>query len=155
MGSLSVEVVGKFGSKEDANKLLYAPLSTQATFRKSRVYRLEFDGGDDLARAFVHKCLVDQYADDVTFDQKSYFDEYEFYIDYGMKPGALDLEKEAIISSQKGDDNSNFNLIKLELLQRVYVFSSSEVSSDPFVRDVCNPAIHVWSVIDSNGRKVA
>ncbi|MGB0610855.1 MAG: hypothetical protein ACPGNW_07735, partial [Verrucomicrobiales bacterium] len=101
------------------------------------------------------KCLVDQYADDVTFDQKSYFDEYEFYIDYGMKPGALDLEKEAIISSQKGDDNSNFNLMKLELLQRVYVFSSSEVSSDPFVRDVCNPAIHVWSVIDSNGRKVA
>ena len=51
MGSLSVEVVGKFGSKEDANKLLYAPLSTQATFRKSRVYRLEFDGSDDLARA--------------------------------------------------------------------------------------------------------
>ena len=125
MGSLSVEVVGKFGSKEDANKLLYAPLSTQATFRKSRVYRLEFDGSDDQARAFVHKCLVDQYTDDVTFDQKSYFDEYEFYIDYGMKPGALDLEKEAIISSQKGDDNSNFNLMKLELLQRVYVFSSS------------------------------
>ena len=65
-----------------------------------------------------------------------------------MKPGALDLEKETIISSQKGDDNSNFNLMKLELLQRVYVFSSSEVSSDPFVRDVCNPCT-LWSVIDS------
>ena len=52
MGILFVEVVGKFGSKEDANKLLYAPLSTQATFRKSRVYRLEFDGSDDQARAF-------------------------------------------------------------------------------------------------------
>ena len=50
---------------------------------------------------FVHKCLVDQYADDVTFDQKSYFDEYEFYIDYGMKPGALDLEKRQSYQAKK------------------------------------------------------
>ena len=155
MGSLSVEVVGKFGSKEDANKLLYAPITTAATFRKSRVYQLQFDGEEDEAKAFINRCLVDQYADEVSFDQDSYFNEYQFYIDYGMKPGALDLEKEAILSSQKGDDGNNFKLLSLELLQRVYIFSELEISSEPFVRDVCNPAIHVWSVIDSNGRKVA
>ena len=98
MGSLSVEVVGKFGSKEDANKLLYAPITTAATFRKSRVYQLQFDGDEDEAKAFINRCLVDQYADEVSFDQDSYFNEYQFHIDYGMKPGALDLEKEAILS---------------------------------------------------------
>ena len=32
-------------------------------------------------------------ADEVSFDQDSYFNEYQFYIDYGMKLGALTLKR--------------------------------------------------------------
>ena len=53
MGSLSVEVVGKFGFKDDANKLLYAPITSAATFRKSRVYQLQFDGDEGEAKPLL------------------------------------------------------------------------------------------------------
>ena len=91
----------------------------------------------------------------MSFSEESYYKNFKFYIDYGMKPGALDLEREAIISSQKSSNASEFKLLNLELSQRIYIFSDPEVASEPFVRDVCNPAIHVWSVTDADGRKVA
>jgi hypothetical protein len=101
MGFLTAEVVGKFESEQDTSKLLYAPLEQAATFRKSRVYQIEYDGTQDQARSFVLKSLVDRYAEEVSFSEESYYKNFKFYIDYGMKPGALDLEREAIISSQK------------------------------------------------------
>ena len=155
MGFLTAEVVGKFESAQDTSKLLYAPLEQAATFRKSRVYQIEYDGTQDQARSFVLKSLVDRYAEEVSFSEESYYKNFKFYIDYGMKPGALDLEREAIISSQKSSNASEFKLLNLELSQRIYIFSDPEVASEPFVRDVCNPAIHVWSVTDADGRKVA
>ena len=155
MGFLTAEVVGKFESEQDTSKLLYAPLEESATFRKSRVYQIKYDGTEEEARSFVLKSLVDLYADEVSFSREPYFKDFKFYIDYGMKPGALDLEREAIVSSQKGFSVSGFKLLSLELSQRIYIFSDPEIGSEPFVRDVCNPAIHVWSVTDSDGRKVA
>ena len=155
MGVLNVEVGGKFESEEDTGKLLYAPLEQSSTFRRSRVYKIKYDGNEGQAKSFVLRSLVDQYADEVSFSGGAYFGSFKFYIDYGMKPGALDLEREAIISSQKGLDAGEFKLLDLELLQRIYIFSDPEIGSEPFVRDVCNPAIHVWSVTNADGRKVA
>jgi len=155
MGFLTVEVVGKFESEQDTSKLLYAPLEQTAAFRKSRVYQIKYDGTEDQANSFVLRSLVDQYADEASFSGAPYYKNFKFFIDYGMKPGALDLEREAIVSSQKDSNASEFKLLSLELSQRIYIFSDTEIGSELFVRDVCNPAIHVWSVTDADGRKVA
>ena len=153
MEKISAEVIGKFESEGDANKLVYAPLSAPAKYRRTRIYMLEYEGDLGSAKDFVKRSLVDDYADDVFFTGEPAVEDFSFYIDYGMKPGALDLEKEAILSSHKGTEG--FSIVALELVQRIYIFSDPSITSDRFVRDVCNPAIHVWSVTDSNGRKVA
>ena len=50
MGFLTAEVVGKFESEQDTSKLLYAPLEQSATFRKSRVYQIKYDGTEEEAQ---------------------------------------------------------------------------------------------------------
>lgn len=153
MEKISAEVIGKFESEGDANKLVYAPLKVPAKYRRTRVYMLEYEGKIDLAKDFVQRSLVDDYADEVFFTGEPAVQGFSFYIDYGMKPGALDLEKEAILSSHKG--TGGFEIVSLKLVQRIYIFSDPSINSERFVRDICNPAIHVWSVTDSDGRKVA
>ncbi len=153
MEKISAEVIGKFESEGDANKLVYAPLNVPVKYRRTRVYMLEYEGQVESAKGFVERSLVDDYADEVFFTGEPAVKDFSFYIDYGMKPGALDLEKEAILSSHKGSEG--FNIVSLKLVQRIYIFSDPSITSERFVRDVCNPAIHVWSVTDSNGQKVA
>ena len=153
MEKISAEVIGKFESEGDANKLVYAPLNAQVKYRRTRIYILEYEGQVQSAEDFVNRSLVDDYADEVFFTGEPAVQDFSFYIDYEMKPGALDLEKEAILSSHKGTEG--FNILSLKLVQRIYIFSDPSITSERFVRDVCNPAIHVWSVTDSNGRKVA
>ena len=153
MEKISAEVIGKFESEGDANKLVYAPLNAPVKYRRTRIYILEYEGQVQFAEDFVNRSLVDDYADEVFFTGEPAVQDFSFYIDYEMKPGALDLEKEAILSSHKGTEG--FNILSLKLVQRIYIFSDPSITSERFVRDVCNPAIHVWSVTDSNGRKVA
>jgi len=153
MEKISAEVIGKFESDGDANKLVYAPLKVPVKYRRTRLYLLEYDGNEESAKDFVKRSLVDDYADEVIFTGEPAIQDFSFYIDYGMKPGALDLEKEAILSSHRKTEG--FDIVSLKLVQRIYIFSDPPINSDRFVRDVCNPAIHVWSVTDSDGRKVA
>ena len=153
MEIISAEVIGKFESEGDANKLVYAPLEIPVKYRRTRLYLLEYEGNVESAEHFVKRSLVDDYADEVHFTGDPAIEGFSFYIDYGMKPGALDLEKEASLSSHRKAEG--FEIVSLKLVQRIYIFSDPSITSDRFVRDVCNPAIHVWSVTDSNGRKVA
>ena len=153
MEIISAEVIGKFESEGDANKLVYAPLEVPVKYRRTRLYLLEYEGNVESAEHFVKRSLVDDYADEVHFTGDPAIEGFSFYIDYGMKPGALDLEKEASLSSHRKAEG--FEIVSLKLVQRIYIFSDPSITSDRFVRDVCNPAIHVWSVTDSNGRKVA
>ena len=153
MEIISAEVIGKFESEGDANKLVNAPLEVPVKYRRTRLYLLEYAGNVESAEHFVKRSLVDDYADEVHFTGDPAIEGFSFYIDYGMKPGALDLEKEAILSSHRKAEG--FEIVSLKLVQRIYIFSDPSITSDRFVRDVCNPAIHVWSVTDSNGRKVA
>jgi hypothetical protein len=62
-----------------------------------------------------------------------------------MKGGALDLEKETILNYFRSLQNPGFTLTKLILRKRVYVFGN-EANEAPFVRDICNPAVHTWEV---------
>ena len=75
-------------------------------------------------------------------------DDYLFAIDYGMKPGALDLEKEAVVDYYRNLEKTGFELNDLKIEQRVYIFGEVDPAPDRFVRDICNPAIHTWSVIE-------
>lgn len=155
MATLTAEVIGNYDTEGDANALVYAPLSEPCRYRRTRVYELDYDGPEDQAEAFVRRVLVDQFAEQVHFGGAPALSGYCFHVDYGMKPGALDLEKEAILESQKGARNPGITLTALKLTQRIYIFSEAKPAAATFVRDVCNPAIHVWSVTDSDGRDVA
>ena len=72
-----------------------------------------------------------------------------------MKPGALDLEREAILSSHRGARDRSIEIISLKITQRIYIFSGEGAVPDRFIRDICNSAIHVWSVTEANDRDVA
>ena len=155
MNTLQAEVIGNFDSGGDANKLVYAPLDPPCTYRQTRVYSLEYEGDEDAAKAFVHRTLLDAYAEEVHFGSDPALDGYAFYLDYSMRPGALDLEKEAVLASHHGARDKRIEITSLKLTQRIYIFSDGAADPERFVRDIPNPAIHVWSVTDSDGRNVA
>ncbi len=89
-------------------------------------------------------------AQDLQLGDAAVFEDALFFLDYGMKPGALDLEKETIARYHGELEAPGFVLNSLKITQRVYVFGDggSQVSADRFVRDIVNPAIHTWNVSD-------
>jgi len=95
--------------------------------------------------AFVRQVLLDPISQELREGGGSSFDNSSFVLEYGMKGGALDLEKETILGYFRSLQNPGFTLTKLTLRKRVYVFGN-EANEAPFVRDICNPAIHTWEV---------
>jgi len=149
----SFEISDRFIEAGDASELLYAPLSQPLTYRKTRRYDFEFEGDEAKLNQFVTNTLVDKVSQtmhEVDGKGEAIVDgEPLFSLDYGMKPGALDLEKEAIVSYYKSLRNPGFELKDLKIRQCIYVFSAKPSEScDPeiFVRDICNGAIHNWNV---------
>ena len=67
MEKISAEVIGKFESEGDANKLVYAPLNAPVKYRRTRIYILEYEGQVQSAEDFVNRSLVDDYAEEVFF----------------------------------------------------------------------------------------
>ncbi|MCP4849309.1 MAG: hypothetical protein GY899_15320 [Verrucomicrobiaceae bacterium] len=155
MAILTAEVIGKLDGKGDADTLVYAPMGGDCTYQKTRVYSIDYNGASNDAEQFVMGTLVDGYAEEVSFTGEPAIENYAFFIDYGMKPGALDLEKEAIMSSHRGARDRSIDISSLKITQRVYIFSGGEVAPNRFIRDICNSAIHVWSVTEANDRDVA
>lgn len=146
--TLHFEVIGRFQAAADANHLLYTPIADVLTSRHTRVYAAECEGDLDAARAYLLRVLVDPIAQTVAEDGKAQFSSPLFIIDYGMKAGALDLEKEAILENYQGQGNLGFTLKSLKITQRIYVFGEGDKDSlsKRFAKDVCNPAIHNWSI---------
>lgn len=155
MAILTAEVIGKFDDKGNADKLVYTPIGGDCTYQKTRVYSIDYQGASNDAEEFVTDTLVDRYAEEVSFAGGSLIDGFAFFIDYGMKPGALDLEREAILSSHRGARDRSIEIISLKITQRIYIFSGEGAVPDRFIRDICNSAIHVWSVTEANDRDVA
>ncbi|CAN5352121.1 hypothetical protein BH23VER1_BH23VER1_07970 [soil metagenome] len=144
---LRAEVAGRFEEAGDASKLLYAPLDSPLQFRRTRVYEMEFEGDAGAAERFMRRVLVDDISQDVTLDGDPVFGgEALFYLDYGMKPGALDLEKETVLGFWHELADPGFTVGRFTIRQRIYLFgeSAGAVPVARFVRDIVNPAIHVW-----------
>ncbi len=141
----SFEITGLFDQKSDCHKLLYAPVSHPWTYRESVVYIATFEGAEAALEAFVRRVLLDPISQELRDGGGSAFPEAAFVLEYGMKGGALDLEKEAILAFYRALPDPGFTLTRLVLRRRVYVFGPG-ADPAPFVKDVCNPAIHTWEV---------
>ena len=154
--NLTAEVVGLLDSPSDCSKLLYAPLAEPLTFRQTRCYALEYSGPEEAARAFVEKVLYDRVSERLHFGETPALEGARFVLDYGMKAGALDLEKETVMryhrESRQAGDAGGLEIAELTISRRIYVFSARDAAAaEPgrFIKDVCNPAIHTWSVTDA------
>ncbi len=140
------EILGKFDSESDSQKLLYAPLNKTLTYRETQRYHLDFEGDATAATAFVKQVLLDPISQEIQEGGGSAFPNAGFVLEYGMKGGALDLEKETILGYYRAQETPGFDLTKLTLRKRIYVFGEG-ADPAPFIRDVCNPAIHTWEVV--------
>lgn len=140
------EITGKFESEANAQSLLYAPPATPLAFRRTTRYLFEYEGSADALDAFVQKVLVDPISQEYHSDGLPLWDGSAFILDYGMKGGALDLEKETILNYYRKLSEPGFDLLKLTLKTRIYVFGEGADSS-VFVRDIVNPAIHSWELV--------
>lgn len=146
------EISDRYIDPGDANDLLYEPVADGVTFRRTRRYEFEFEGEDDGGEAlahFVKSTLFDEVSQELHQGEGAALEGFAFALDYGMKPGALDLEKEAVVAHFEEMEDAGFELKNLEIRQRIYVFGESldEKLSERFIRDICNRAIHNWKVI--------
>jgi len=143
------EITDRFIEAGDASALLYAPLNRPLTFRRTIRYEFDFEGDEAAVEAFVRHTLVDAVSQELHIGEETALDDYLFVLDYGMRPDALDLEKETVVGYFKGIAEPGFDLNELTIRQRIYVFGEGESNSDRFIRDICNGAVHNWRVIEA------
>jgi hypothetical protein len=140
------EIIGKFDTEGDCQKLLYAPPPKPLRFRETQCYKVEYEGDEAALRSFVATVLCDSISQDMKQGGDAQWKDAAFILEYGMKGAALDLEKETIASYYHRLEAPGFELKKLALRKRIYVFGEG-ADPAPFVRDVVNPAIHTHQVI--------
>ncbi|MDO4954762.1 MAG: hypothetical protein Q4E43_06455, partial [Akkermansia sp.] len=92
--TLTLEVFSRFQSATDANKLLYTPIADQLTYNHTRLYTVECEGDTAAARDYLRRVLVDEISQQVKDDGTPALSGELFCISYGIKKGALELEKE-------------------------------------------------------------
>ena len=140
------EILGKFDTESDCHKLLYAPHPLPLKYREGRLYKIEFEGDAEALTAFVQRVLIDAISQESRTGGQPAFEKAAFVLEYGMKGAALDLEKEMILNYYRSIPNPGFELKKLTLRTRIYVFGEGAEPTQ-FVRDIVNPAIHTHEVL--------
>ena len=140
------EIAGKFETEGNAQSLLYAPPRHPLTFRKTTRYFFDYEGSETELDTFVSTVLVDPISQEEHHDGAPLWPNAAFILDYGMKGGALDLEKEQILSYYRTLKNPGFTIYQLTLKTRLYVFGEGAEPAQ-FVRDIVNPAIHTHDVL--------
>ncbi len=140
------EILGKFDTESDCHKLLYAPHPLPLKYREGRVYKIDFEGDEAALKAFVDKVLIDSISQEARIGGQPAFEKAAFVLEYGMKGAALDLEKEMILNYYRSTENPGFEIKKLTLRTRIYVFGEGAEPAQ-FVRDIVNPAIHTHEVL--------
>lgn len=142
------EILGKFDTVSDCHKLLYAPHPLPLKYREGRVYKIEYTGDEAALDAFVNRVLVDSISQEARVGGQPAFDKASFVLEYGMKGAALDLEKEMILNYHRANPDAAFQITKLTLRTRIYVFGQGAEPAQ-FVRDIVNPAIHTHEVLQA------
>jgi phosphoribosylformylglycinamidine (FGAM) synthase PurS component len=148
---LQAEVIGRFEHAGDANRLLYTPLAKALTVRGTRRYVVDFTGDEEALKRFLAKVLADPVSHELRTGEAPAIGGYSFFLDYGMKAGALDHEKETILRLHRTTPADGFEIQNLRINHRLYLFddaasSDTQALADRFVKDIVNPAIHTWQV---------
>ena len=146
---LQAEVIGRFDHAGDANALLYTPLGEKLTARHTRRYLVDFEGDEAAVGGFLAKVLADPVSHELRAGDAPALTGYAFFLDYGMKAGALDHEKETILAHHHSTaDGAGFSISSLKINHRVYLFGEpgAATHADRFVKDIVNPAVHTWQV---------
>lgn len=143
------EISDRYIEPGDADGLLYEPLESGMTYRATTRYEVEFEGEQKALEAFVERTLLDPVSQELHKGEDPALEGFTFVLEYGMKPGALDLEKEAILAYYRGIEDPGFELKSLTIRQRLHLFGGEAGESDRFIRDICNAAIHHWNVISA------
>ena len=151
------EICGRFEEASDCDRLLYAPSGRSLSYRESRVYRFRWNGeSEEALRAFAERCLLDRVSQIILSEGNTPWRGYSFCLEYGMKPAVLDLEKEAILSYYRSLNAPLFRVEGLVIRRRIYVFGDAEADvRSVFVRDLVNPEIHEYRLLDSAGLVMA
>lgn len=146
-----IEITNRFAQPEDANKLLYTPRSRRITFRRTKVYYCGIDGDANAFQAWMRRVLLDEVSQDLHAGDAPALEGAGTILEYGMKPGALDHEREMILEEyhREGEDKLGFTLKDLKLRTRIYLAADDggAVDAAPFVKDIVNPAVHTHKVI--------
>ena len=146
---LQAEVIGCFDHPRDANALLYTPLDDSLTTRHTRRYLVDFEGDATAALRFLTKVLADPVSHELRTGDAPALPDYAFFLDYGMKAGALDHEKETILAHHHHTSAAaGFTISSLKIQQRIYFLGTTGTGNHAyrFVKDIVNPAVHTWQV---------
>ncbi len=147
----TAEVSPRLAQPKSCQGLLYAPLKEPLTYRRTQRHLFEFAGKEAALTEFVRKVLVDEVCQDLHVHGAPIYEGWRFMLDYGMKPGALDLEKETILTYHREVAGDELNIESLKIEKRLYIFGEThDVSPKPFIKDIVNPAIHTWNVTDDS-----
>ena len=148
---LKIEITNRFAEAEDANKLLYTPRAGRTLFVRTKVYLAEIEGDAGAFGAWMRRVILDPISQDLHAGDAPAVPGASVILEYGMKPGALDHEREMILEEFEKEHAADlgFRMVSLRLRTRLYLFGENggPVDPAPFVRDVVNPAIQNHSVI--------
>lgn len=137
------EVMRREQAVGDADALLYTPLHLGIGVKHSRIYHVEIAGDGEKARESLRGVLLDEVSQECRDNIATFSEGTQFVLDYGMKAGALDLEKEAIMTYYRRLAPQGFELKSLRIQQRLVFFGEAAVAhAAQFVKDVVNPAVH-------------
>ncbi len=142
-----VEILNRFQPDSDAGRLLYTPADTGMTCRTTRRYAFEYSGRKESLKRFIQTVLLDPVSEDLHESARPCLDEYEFYLDIALKPGLLDLEKEAIAQYVRDQQETDWMLKELSVRRRYYFLGPGNIPPEPFIRDMVNPVIHTWNIV--------
>jgi hypothetical protein len=140
------EIAGKFEEPVPCETLVNGWVDPAVTVRRSRVYEFAYSGDGEALGGFVRHCLFDPISQVLGRDE-GLWPEAGFVLDVAMKPGALDLEKEAILDVQRRWPEAGFRIESLRLHHRYAAFGpvTAEVIRR-MERDLVNPAIQTRRV---------
>ena len=146
-----IEITNKFAHPEDANKLLYTPRTRRISFLRTKVYYCVIDGDASAFQAWMRRVLLDEVSQDLHAGDAPALGGSATILEFGMKPGALDHEREMILEEyhREGEDTLGFTLKDLKLRTRIYLSGEDgqPVDAAPFVKDIVNPAVHTHKVM--------
>jgi len=160
---LSFEITSKENKGKGLGHVLYTPIKTagsdgiEFSFTQANLYTINFTGAAQAVDSFAHTVLLDEVTQSVT--AVSSIDDLVapqgtlFYLEYAMRPDALDLEQQAILNYYKGSDKA-FELESLKLTHRIFVSANSTSVDKSVIKHVakrveselCNSAVHTSQI---------